>query len=315
AVDSIVDLVGCAVAFDLLSVDRITCSPIPTGRGRVRIAHGICPVPAPATAEILKGVPLDSVPVDAELTTPTGAAIVSVLADGFGDLPTMTVNEVGLGAGDMDLPDRANLLRLFVGTAADVPTGFGQDRVFLLETNLDDETPETIAHASAQLFDAGAVDVFALPATMKKGRAGVVLSVLCPTAKREACESVLFAETATFGVRRRLLDRTTRPRREATVETVFGPVLGKVGPKPGGGELFSPEFDACAKIAADRGAPLRDVYRAAESAFLTTPPPPGDLPADHGGGHRHDHDHAGGHSHDQDHSHDHSHGGHGHSHG
>ncbi|MEM9702286.1 MAG: LarC family nickel insertion protein, partial [Planctomycetota bacterium] len=112
AVDSIVDLVGCAVAFDLLGVDRITCSPIPTGRGRVRIAHGICPVPAPATAEILKGVPLDSVPVDAELTTPTGAAIVSLLADGFGDLPTMTVNDVGLGAGDMDLPDRANLLRL-----------------------------------------------------------------------------------------------------------------------------------------------------------------------------------------------------------
>ena len=306
AVDSIVDIVGCAVGFDLLGADRITCSPVPTGRGRVKIAHGVCPVPAPATAELLKGVPLDPVPVDAELTTPTGAALVSVLADGFGDLPAMTVSEVGLGAGDLDLPDRANLLRLFVGTASDAPAGFGTDRVFLLETNLDDETPETVAHASQMLFEAGAVDVFALPAAMKKGRTGVVLSVLCRAERREACERVLFAETATFGVRRRLLDRTTRPRREATVETAFGPVAGKVGPKPGGGEVFSPEFDACAKIAREAGAALRDVYRAAESAFLIAPPaadpPPGAAaPADHrhDGGHRHDHD--GGHDHDHSH--------------
>ena len=313
AVDSIVDIVGCAVGFDLLGADRVTCSPVPTGRGRVRIAHGVCPIPAPATAELLKGVPLDAVPVDAELTTPTGAALVSVIADGFGDLPAMTVSDVGLGAGDLDLPDRANLLRLFVGTAEDVPRGFGQDRVFLLETNLDDETPETVAHAGQKLFEAGAVDVFALPAAMKKGRSGVVLSVLCPVAKREACERVLFAETATFGVRRRLLDRTTRPRREATVETAYGPVLGKAGPKPGGGELFSPEFDACAKIAAARGAPLRDIYRAAEAAFLAAPPPvPAPDPAPVGGHrHDHDHDHRGGHRHDHgghDHSHGHSHG-------
>ncbi|NNJ24520.1 nickel pincer cofactor biosynthesis protein LarC [Alienimonas chondri] len=316
AIDSIVDIVGCAVGFDLLGADRVTCSPVPTGRGRVKIAHGICPVPAPATAELLKGVPLDAVSVDAELTTPTGAAIVSVIADGFGDLPAMTVSEVGLGAGDLDLPDRANLLRLFVGTAEDVPRGFGQDRVFLLETNLDDETPETVAHASAKLFDAGAVDVFALPATMKKGRSGVVLSVLCPVAKREACEGVLFAETATFGVRRRLLDRTTRPRREATVETAFGPVLGKVGAKPGGGELFSPEFDACAKIAADRRVPLRDVYRAAEAAFLSAPPASAAPPAGAGNDHSHglDHDHSHGHDHDHSHGHDHD-GGHDHSHG
>ena len=307
AVDSIVDIVGCAVGFDLLGADRITCSAVPTGRGRVKIAHGICPIPAPATAELLKGVPLDAVPVDAELTTPTGAAIVSVIADGFGDLPAMTVSEVGLGAGDLDLPDRANLLRLFVGTAGDVPRGFGRDRVFLLETNLDDETPETVAHASAKLFEAGAVDVFALPAAMKKGRSGVVLSVLCPVATRSACEAVLFAETATFGVRRHLLDRTLRPRREATVETAFGSVAGKVGAKPGGGELFSPEFDACAKIATDRGVPLRDVYRAAEAAFLTAPPPADPPPA------AQDHDHDGGHRHDHDPSHDH--GGHDHSHG
>ena len=298
AVDSIMDVVGCAVGFDLLGADRVTCSPIPTGRGRVRIAHGVCPVPAPATAELLKGVPLDPVPLDAELTTPTGAALVKVLADGFGDLPAMTVHEVGLGAGDLDLPDRANLLRLFVGAADDAPRGFGRDRVFLLETNLDDETPETVAHASVKLFEAGAVDVFALPAAMKKGRAGVVLSVLCPVAKREACEAVLFAETATFGVRRRLLDRTTRPRREATVETAFGPVLGKVGGKPGGGELFSPEFDACAKIAAESGVPLRDVYRAAEAAFAAAPPPADPPPEPAAGGHDHD-----GHRHDHDHSH------------
>ena len=298
AVDSLVDIVGCAVGFDLLAADRITCSPVPTGRGKVRIAHGVCPVPAPATAELLKGIPLDPVPVDAELTTPTGAALVKVLADGFGDLPAMTIAEVGLGAGDLDLPDRANLLRLFVGTADGAPRGFGQDRVFLLETNLDDETPETVAHASSKLFEAGAVDVFALPAAMKKGRSGVILSVLCPVAKREACEGVLFAETGTFGVRRHLLDRTTRPRREAAVDTAFGPVAGKVGAKPGGGELFSPEFDACAKIAADTGAALRDVYRAAEAAFLSAPPPPADPPPPAGG---HRHDRGGGHDHDHSH--------------
>ena len=301
AIDSIVDIVGCAVAFDLLGADRVTCSPVPTGRGKVRIAHGVCPIPAPATAELLKGVPLDPVPVDAELTTPTGAAVVKVVVDSFGDLPAMTVAEVGLGAGDLDLPDRANLLRVFVGTAGDAPHGFGTDRVFLLETNLDDETPETVAHAGSKLFEAGAVDVFALPAAMKKGRSGVVLSVLCPVEKREACERALFSETATFGVRRRLLDRTTRPRREQSVETAYGPVAGKVGPRPGGGEVFSPEFEACAKIARETGAALRDVYRAAEAAFLTAAPPADPAGRSHdGGGHRHDH---GGHSHDHDHSH------------
>ena len=295
AVDSIVDIVGCAVAFDLLGADRVTCSPVPTGRGRIRIAHGVCPVPAPATAELLKGVPLDPVPVDAELTTPTGAAMVKVIVDSFGDLPAMTVDHIGLGAGDLDLPDRANVLRIFTGTAADAPRGFGMDRVFLLETNLDDETPETVAHASAKLFDAGALDVFALPATMKKGRSGVVLSVLCPPEKRAACEAVLFAETATFGVRRRLLDRTTRARREVSVATAYGDVRGKAGPRPGGGEVFSPEFEACAKIATEKRVPLRDVYRAAESAFLTNPPPPpAAAPAGHAddhGGHDHDHSH------------------------
>ena len=176
AVDSIVDIVGAAIAFDLLGAERITCAPVPTGRGQIKIDHGICSVPPPATAELLKGIPLKDVPVDAELTTPTGAAIVKTMVDSFQALPEMTIEDVGYGSGTMDLPGRANMLRVFVGQAIVRPE---TDVVSLLETNLDDVSGEVIGHAKRKLFDAGALDVYTTSVQMKKNRPGTLVSVLC----------------------------------------------------------------------------------------------------------------------------------------
>lgn len=316
AIDSIVDIVGAAVGFDLLAADQIVCSPLPTGRGHVRIAHGVCPIPAPGTAEILKGVPLADVPVEAELTTPTGAAIARTVADRFGPLPAMTIEQVGYGAGTMNFPDRANVLRLFVGTAA---ASGETDQVCLLETNLDDVSPEVIGYTKQKLLAAGALDVFSAAIQMKKDRPGVLLSVLSHPADVDALESILFAETGTFGVRRQMLERSKLRRQPHTVETAWGPVAGKLGWRAGEPPVFTPEYEACAALAKQSGVPLRDVLRAAEAAFTAAPmstprehqhavddpartPPP--VPAhDHTHDHDHSHDHS--HDHDQDHHHDH----------
>ena len=281
AIDSIVDIVGTAIGFDLLNVDTVVCSRIPTGHGQVHIDHGICTVPAPGTAELLKGIPLVDVPVEAELTTPTGAAIVKTLADRFGTLPAMTIDSVGYGAGTMDFPQRANLLRLFVGTAI---VSRDTDQVCLLETNLDDVTGETVGFSRQRLMEAGALDVFTTAIQMKKDRPGVILSVICRPADQETMESILFDETGTLGVRRHTIERSVRQREPVTVQTPWGSVAGKRGWRSGGPEDFTPEFEECARVASEAGVPLRDVYRAAVAAFVPTP-------HDHSHDHSHDHDH------------------------
>ncbi len=264
AVDSIVDVVGAAVGLDLLNVDRFVASPVPTGRGFVRIAHGVCSVPAPGTAELLKGVPLADVPVEAELTTPTGAAILTTVVDQFGPLPAMTVEAIGYGAGSRDLPDRANVLRLFVGRLQEP----GEvDQVCVLETNLDDVSGEVVGYTKRRLFEAGALDVYTTPIQMKKDRPGVVLTVLCRPADAVRLEQILFDETATFGVRRWLVERTKRRRREHVVQTPFGPVRGKLGWTGRSSPVFVPEFESCREVAERHGVSLREVYRAAEAAF------------------------------------------------
>ena len=290
AIDSIVDIVGAAIGFDLLGADAIVCSPIPTGHGQIHIDHGICTVPAPGTAELLRGIPLVDVPVEAELTTPTGAAIVKTLADRFGSLPEMTIEQVGYGAGTMDFPQRANLLRLFVGTAVVSPN---TDQVCLLETNLDDVSGETIGYTRSRLVEAGAVDVFSVAVQMKKDRPGVMLSVLCRPEDRDAMESILFDETGTFGIRRHTIERSVRLREMITVETPWGPVGGKRGWRPGGGEVFMPEFEDCADVANQAAVSLRDVYRAAAAAFtpVQTASPPAQHDHSHDHSHDHDHDH------------------------
>jgi len=298
AVDSIVDIVGVAVGFDLLGAEQIVCNPVPTGRGFINIDHGICPIPAPGTAEILKGIPLADVPIEAELTTPTGAAIVSCLADRFGPMPAMTIEQIGCGCGSMTFNQRANILRLFVGeTITDANT----ELVSLLETNLDDVSPETIGYTCELLRQAGALDVYVTPVQMKKDRPAFIMSVLTTPLNIDRMETILFDETGTLGIRRQQLERSTQHRDIVTVTTPWGDVQGKRSWKTGQDTRFAPEFEDCAKMAAANGVPLRDVYRAAESAFLkltdsgrlpepqafgTTPPAD-----DHHHDHSHDHDH------------------------
>lgn len=264
AADSIADIVGAAVGWDLLGVQRTVASPVPTGSGKVRIAHGECSIPAPATAELLRGIPLAESAVGQELTTPTGAAIVATLADSFGPLPSMTVQRIGCGAGHRDLEAQPNLLRLFVGIAAE--TG-APDQVWVLETNLDDASGELIGYCTGRLWDAGALDVFTTAIQMKKNRPGVKLSVLCEAAAIQAVETILFEETTTLGVRRWPVSRTVLVRRTHTVQTPWGPVEGKAGWLAGTLRGFAPEFEACRRIAAEHNVPLRAVYDAAQRAF------------------------------------------------
>jgi uncharacterized protein (TIGR00299 family) protein len=264
AVDSIADIVGCAVGLSLLGVDRIVCSPVPTGTGYIEIEHGRVSVPAPATAEILKGVPLAPSVAAFELTTPTGAAIVKTVADEFGPLPSMTIQTIGLGAGDRDLKEQANVLRLIIGEGA---TGLVSDQIWVLETNLDDISGEVIGHCTAKLFEAGALDVYTTSIQMKKNRPGVLLSVLCPANLIGKLEKIIFRETSTLGIRRWQACRHKLERRPHAVETAFGPIEGKLAVLPDGGLSFSPEFEACRRIAGEKNVPLKDVYEAAMRAY------------------------------------------------
>lgn len=269
AVDSIADIVGAAIGWDLLGVERIYCSPIPTGTGTVKIAHGTVSVPAPATAELLRGIPLMSCSVAAELTTPTGAAIVATLVEQFGEIPSMQIETIGYGAGTRDLEDRPNILRLIVGEldASVVTDSCPQDLVWVLETNLDDVPGEWIAYCSQKLLDAGALDVYTTAIQMKKNRPAVTLSVLCKGSQRSDLEQIIFAETGSLGVRRWQAQRSILPRHAQSVETPWGVVAGKVAVLGDTREQFSPEFESCRQLARESGQALRDIYLAAQQAF------------------------------------------------
>jgi pyridinium-3,5-bisthiocarboxylic acid mononucleotide nickel chelatase len=264
AVDSIADIVGCSVGLALLGVDRIVCSPVPTGTGHIEIEHGRVSVPAPATAEILKGVPIAASAVPFELTTPTGAAIVKTVADEFGPLPPMTIEMIGFGAGDRDLKEQPNVLRLIVGQSNGE---VASDQIWVLETNLDDISGEVVGHTTSKLFEAGALDVYTTSIQMKKNRPGVLLSVLAPSELIAKLEKIIFRETSTLGIRRWQACRHKLERRPHTVETPLGPIEGKLAVLPDGGQSFSPEFEACRRIATEKNVPLKDVYEAAMRAF------------------------------------------------
>jgi uncharacterized protein (TIGR00299 family) protein len=266
ALDSIADIVGAAVGLDLLGVERFTSSPVPTGTGTVKGAHGVMPVPTPGTAELLKGVPLAPSTVKAELTTPTGAAILITVVTEFTASPAMTIEAIGHGAGTRDFIEQPNILRLFLGTAAASPgrePGESErDTVVVLETNLDDATPELVGYCFERLFAAGALDVFAVPVQMKKNRPGVLLSVICEGGTAGELEAVLFRETATFGVRRSTVERAKLRREPVTVQTPWGPVRAKRGWRADGFEVVTPEYEDCARVAREHGVPLREVYAA-----------------------------------------------------
>jgi uncharacterized protein (TIGR00299 family) protein len=269
ALDSLADIVAAAIGLDLLGADRFSSGPVATGSGTVQCAHGLMPIPAPGTAELLKGVPLRSSTIKAELTTPTGAAILTTVVHEWVDQPAMTIEGIGHGAGKRNFPDQPNLLRLFVGTTpAREPGGLDSDQVWMLETNIDDLPAEVVGYCYELLLAAGALDVFSTPIVMKKNRPGVLLSVIAPPDAVPAVEDILFRETTTLGVRRYPTQRHKLQRRPCSVETPWGPLQGKLSWREGRPPVFAPEYEDCARLARQHGVALREVYAQAQRAFL-----------------------------------------------
>ena len=264
AADSIADIVGAAVGLDLLGIERIVASPVPTGCGTIKIAHGVCSVPAPATAELLTGIPLAECLIPKEMTTPTGAAILAALAKDFGPVPAMRIDQIGYGAGQRDLEQQPNILRLLIGQSANVTSC---PSVWVLETNLDDMPGEQIAYCTEQLWGAGALDVYTTAIQMKKNRPAVKLTVLCAVDRIEATEAILLRETTTLGIRRWPAERTVLDRTPHIVTTPLGPVAGKVARLHDGAVRFAPEYEACRQVAQEKKRPLREVFEAVQRAF------------------------------------------------
>lgn len=267
AVDAIVDVVGAVAGLHRLGITRVECSAIPTGHGTVKCEHGIMPVPAPGTAALLKGIPILATDEPGELTTPTGAAILTTLAQRFGPLPNMKLAAIGYGAGTREGQTRPNLLRVLISEAS--ADGAESDEVVVLEANLDDTTPQTIGYVTDRLLEAGALDVATSAITMKKSRPGLKLSVIATPQLADALESILFVETTTFGVRRYNCRRSTLARTIDPVETRFGTIRVKVGRRAGSVVIASPEFDDCAAAARKHSAALRDVMDEARRAWHT----------------------------------------------
>jgi len=272
AIDSIADIVGVAIGWDLLNVDRICASPIPTGTGTIQIAHGRCSLPAPATAELLKGIPLADSDVQAELTTPTGAAIIAELVDTFGPLPSMSLEKIGCGAGERDLPSQPNLLRLMLGTTDAIPSI--ANTIWMVETQIDDATGEWIGYLREQLFDHGAIDVYYTAIQMKKNRPGVLLTALCYQEKLSAVENTILRQSTTLGLRKWCAERTTLPRAQHQVITPWGDVMGVVTERPGNFISFSPEYEDCRRLAESTGRSLVEIYRVAQQSFDPKKCPP-----------------------------------------
>jgi uncharacterized protein (TIGR00299 family) protein len=267
ALDSIADIAGVAIALDVLDAERITSRSVPTGSGMVKCAHGMMPIPAPGTAALLTGVPLAPSSIKAELTTPTGAAILTTIVQEWIEQPVMTIERIGHGAGQRDFLDQPNILRVFVGEVAAQANPAEFDRVWMLETNLDDVPAEVIGYCFDQLFAAGALDVFSTPIQMKKNRPGVLLSVLAPEDAVEALEAILFRETETFGIRRYPVERSKLERELVTVATPWGAIRGKRGWRANGPSVFTPEYEDCARVARQHGIALREVYATVRRAY------------------------------------------------
>ena len=261
--DAIIDIVGTLIAIELLGIQRVVCSPLPLGRGFIHGAHGQIPLPAPATVGLLKGVPVVGSPIQAELVTPTGAALLKHLAFRFGDLPAMRLDHVGYGAGTRDLPI-PNLLRVFIGEAD--ANAFTTDMVTVLETNIDDQNPEQVAHLMERAFEAGALDVTMTPTQMKKNRTGVMLSVIAKPEQTDTLRTLILTETSSLGVREQSSQRSVMQRDRLEVETPWGKTFVKVGHLPNGQHKYAPEFEDCRVLSRKAGVPLREVYVAAETA-------------------------------------------------
>jgi len=256
-IDSIVDIVGAAIGLDALNITHLHCAPLPMPRGWVQCAHGLLPLPAPAVCELLQGVPTYGVELSQELVTPTGAAIVKGLATGYGPMPAMTMTRVGYGAGSQELTNgQPNLLRLVIGTAQTVVEA---QEVEVIETHLDDWSPETFPYLSEQLFALGALDVALIPIQMKKGRPGFLLRVICDQAAALAAKECILSETTAIGLRFRTEQRWTLPRETGTVPTRWGEVRVKKVTTPAG-EVLTPEYEDCKRVAIAHHVPIKEVY-------------------------------------------------------
>lgn len=258
AVDSIIDIVGAAIGLEYFSISSLVCSPLPMGRGTVRSSHGILPLPAPAVCELVKGVPVYGVDLEMELVTPTGAAIVKTCAQQFGAMPAMTITMVGHGAGSKQRPDgQANLLRLMIGEAKSVAEA---QEVIVIETNLDDWSPEIFPFLSERLFASGALDVSLIPIQMKKGRPGFTIQVISSPVGAYALRQILLSETSAIGLRFRREERQTLPRCLGAIPTRFGEVKVKLIDMPLGNRI-TPEYEDCRRIALEHAVPITEVYR------------------------------------------------------
>jgi uncharacterized protein (TIGR00299 family) protein len=275
AVDSIVDITGTALALSTLGIERCFASPVPTGMGMTRSEHGAMPIPAPAVVELLRGAPLYSKGVTTELVTPTGAAILSALVEGYGELPPMRVGAVGYGAGTQQL-DFPNVLRVIIGSDEDVPSvdlialdagaAEGKETAteeVIIETNVDDLAPELYEYVIERLLAAGAQDAWLTPIVMKKSRPAVTVSVLCTGDQAQEMRKILFRETGTLGVRTRSVSKTALAREMLKVETAFGPVAVKIGILEDRVVTLSPEFEDCARLAREFGVPAREIHQEA----------------------------------------------------
>ncbi len=264
AVDAIVDIVGACVGFHALGIEKFACSPLNVGGGTVKMAHGVLPVPAPATANLLQGKPTYSSGVQRELVTPTGAAIVATLCDSFGPQPSMTVSAIGYGAGAADLEGQPNVLRIMVGEAPEKTVPGYDEEITVIEANLDDMNPQIYGYFP---LATGALDVFTTPVQMKKNRPGTLLTVLCHPADAQALMSLIFAETTTFGVRSHAAQRRVLPRESVKVVTSFGEVRVKLSRVNGRVLHVSPEYDDCRKLAEEKKVPLQRVINEALRSY------------------------------------------------
>ncbi len=274
AVDSIVDIVSASVGLDYFKkqgLGKIYCSTISIGGGTIKSAHGLLPVPAPATAELIKGIPVAGGPIETELLTPTAAAILTTIVDKFCELPAMKVERIGFGAGTLESDKVPNCLRLIIGEAlvADSETA---DSVYLLETNIDDLAGEVVGYVTEQLFEAGALDVFTTPIYMKRNRPAVKLSVICKIEDGQKIEQLLFEQGITFGIRRQILQRSKLAREFITVKTEYGDIKIKVGKLNGKVVTAKPEFADCAEAAQKHNVAVKTVIDAAIKAVKSTNP-------------------------------------------
>lgn len=268
AVDSVVDLVGCAYGLWALGIDAVEAAPPPVGRGFVKTAHGRLPLPAPATAHLLEGLPITPCPIEKELVTPTGAAMLKAWARRIGPLPEMRLEGVGWGAGTIDLPDRPNLLRLLLGETADAPSDCVQ-----VATNIDDMTPELAGYLIDRLFAAGALDAWFTPIVMKKNRPGVTVGALAKLSDQAAIEAILLTESTAIGLRSHRVARKVLPRRLETVMTPFGPVQLKIAGDGEGPTNVAPEYESCRQLAEARKVPLKVIYQHAIAAWIARSQP------------------------------------------